>query len=67
MTFTKLQGQEWAKLARSRTNRKVCRIARESASRISFEQFIAFLDDAQLLGTTHLKQRPFVRYRIVPF
>jgi len=67
MTFTKSQKNEWTKLARSRTNRQACRIAREAASRISFEEFIAFLDDTQMLGMAQFKRHPFVRYRIVPF
>lgn len=67
MTFTKLQGQAWAKLARSRNNRKVCRIARESGSHVSFEEYITFLDDVQLIARIPVNPRPFVRYRIVPF
>lgn len=67
MTFTKLQGQSWAKLARSRNNRKVCRMARESGNQVSFEKYISFLDDVQLIAKIPVKPRPFVRYRITPF
>ncbi len=61
------QQREWVQLANSRKNREACRAARESAGSVSFEEFINFLDDAQLLGTSSLRPRTFIRYRNVPF
>jgi hypothetical protein len=58
--------KELLRQAKSRSNRRACRAAREATRCRTFDEFIAFLDDVQSLHPAGHCVHPFVPYRFVP-